>query len=219
MNQRIRPRLQGAPSVEPYRVGVDCDRVRMPFSFDPAALYSDACRLPESAWERHFNSAYYEGDWSGAALRSASGRLSLYAQPEDAVTFADTALLRACPNIRAALATFQCALNSVRLLRLGPGARVREHRDYGLEFDGGEARFHVPIVNDGSEFVLQGWPVPMQPGECWYVDVNRPHSVRNAGARVRIHLVIDCVVNEWVKGVVADGSRADGTLRSSDRRR
>jgi quercetin dioxygenase-like cupin family protein len=38
----------------------------------------------------------------------------------------------------------------------------------------------------------------MAAGECWYVNVNEPHRVANAGSTPRIHLVVDRVVDEWV---------------------
>lgn len=178
----------------------------MPFGFDAAALERDVKNLSEDSWERHFNTDYYSGDWSGVALRSSGGRVSLYAQPEDSSEFADTPLLAACPNLWAALRVFACPLNSVRLLRLGPGANVREHRDYGLDWESGEARFHVPIVSECAEFVLDDRPITMRPGECWYVDVDRPHSVANSGKSARVHLVIDCVVNDWLKGMMIDAA-------------
>jgi Mg/Co/Ni transporter MgtE len=37
----------------------------------------------------------------------------------------------------------------------------------------------------------------MQPGEAWYTNVNLPHSVENKGQTNRVHLVIDCIRNEW----------------------
>lgn len=185
------------------------DRVRVPLSFDAGALSADVERLPESAWERHFNTAYYEGDWSGAALRASGGLVALHAEPAGQNPFENTALMDACPNIRAALTSFDCMLNSVRLLRLGAGARVREHRDYGLEFQSGEARLHVPIASESAQFILDGRLVPMRPGECWYVDVNRPHSVANSGSQARVHLVIDCILNDWLKGLLSRGAFAD----------
>jgi hypothetical protein len=182
------------------------DRLRMPFVFDAAAMARDIRHLPESLWERHFNADYYSGDWSGVALRSNGGRVSLYAQPDGSCEFADTPLLGECPNLAAALGAFACSLNSVRLLRLGPGASVREHRDYGLDWASGEARFHVPIVSESAEFVLDARPIAMRPGECWYVDVDRPHRVANSGRTARIHLVIDCIVDDWLKGIMIDAA-------------
>ena len=42
----------------------------------------------------------------------------------------------------------------------------------------------------------------MAPGECWFIDPAFPHSVRNRGESPRIHLVIDCVINDFVNGLI-----------------
>ena len=41
------------------------DRVRLPLRFDAAELAREAAALADSAWLPHFNTSYYEGDWSG----------------------------------------------------------------------------------------------------------------------------------------------------------
>jgi hypothetical protein len=46
----------------------------------------------------------------------------------------------------------------------------------------------------------------MEAGECWYVNVDLPHRVNNRGTTERIHLVIDCVVDEWLRDQFAHGS-------------
>jgi hypothetical protein len=43
----------------------------------------------------------------------------------------------------------------------------------------------------------------MHEGECWYLDLSLPHWVENRGARDRVHLVIDCEVNEWLLELLA----------------
>jgi hypothetical protein len=182
------------------------DRLRLPFSFDARALSTDVAGFAESDWEGHFNQQYYQGDWSGIALRSTGGRLSLFSDPNG--TFSDTAALGACPAVRAALSELKCDFCAVRFLRLGSGARVREHRDYGMGMECGEIRLHVPIQNGpGSEFVLAGTPLEMAPGECWYVDVSLPHAVANKDVERRVHLVIDCVVNDWLRDVLFGAAR------------
>ena len=179
------------------------DRVRLPLQFDPAALYADADAVPGAAWLPHFNTGVYEGDWSGVALRSVGGSLSIYPDPAATQPFADTEMLAACPNVRTALAQLACPLQAVRLLRLGPGAIIREHRDYNLGFDDGDVRLHVPIAtSELAEFVLDGEPVTMEAGECWYLDLNQPHRAANRGTEPRIHLVIDCTVNAWLADVI-----------------
>jgi mannose-6-phosphate isomerase-like protein (cupin superfamily) len=172
----------------------------MPFRFDAAALLADAHAIDESFWERHFNTGTYHGDWSGVALRSNGGRMKLYPDPHAAEGFADTPLLARCPSVRRVLESFACEYTAVRFLRLAPGARILEHRDYGLTFDEGEARMHVCVrTNERVEFLLDSRPVVMAEGECWYLDVNRPHSAANLGETPRIHLVVDCIVNAWLR--------------------
>jgi aspartyl/asparaginyl beta-hydroxylase (cupin superfamily) len=66
--------------------------------------------------------------------------------------------------------------------------------------DDGELRVHVPVVtNLDVAFFLAGEQVIMQEGEAWYLNLNLPHRVENHSDIDRIHLVIDCVVDDWVR--------------------
>jgi len=38
----------------------------------------------------------------------------------------------------------------------------------------------------------------MSPGEVWYADFDRVHHVHNPGREPRVHLLLDCVVNDWL---------------------
>lgn len=182
------------------------DRVRLPLRFDAPAMAAEALALPDDAWARHFNDRVYDGDWSGVALRAvAGGHTPLYSDPT-AEVFADTPALAACPRIAEALTLLPCPLTSARLLRLAPGARIREHRDHRLSRADGEARLHIPLLtNPAVTFTLDGRPVDMRPGQCWYLDLTRPHAALNGGATPRIHLVVDCVVDTWL-GTLIDSS-------------
>jgi hypothetical protein len=175
-------------------------RVRLPLAFDPAPLQADLDRLEDDEWVAHFNTAIYEGDWSGIALRSVGGKpAQLYPDPMAQGAFADTEVLVRCPALAAAVAHFECDLLAVRLLRLGPGARIGEHRDYRLGHADGEIRIHVPVTDSPDvEFLVDGDPVEMGAGEAWYLDLNLPHSVTNHGGDARVNLVVDCVVNPWL---------------------
>jgi hypothetical protein len=179
-------------------------RSRLPFRFDAAALQADVDGLLAADWIPHFNTSYYEGDWSGVALRAVGGVADrLYPDPAATDGFADTPVLARCPNARAALEAFRCPLLAVRFLRLGPRSRIREHTDYNLSVDDGEVRIHVPVTtNPGVEFHLDGAPVDMVPGEVWYLDLNLRHAVVNAGAVPRVHLVVDCVVDSWLRDLI-----------------
>ncbi len=177
------------------------DCFKLPLSFNPEHLKADLDHILPGDWLPHFNDRYYEGDWSGVALRSVGGAATkLYPDPAAKEPFADTSILARCPNIGQALREFKCPLNSVRLLRLGPGSRIREHRDYKLGFEDGEIGIHIPIVtNPMVEFFLNYEKLAMNEGECWYLNLNLPHRVENASATERIHLVIHCIVNQWVR--------------------
>lgn len=185
--------------------------LRLPLRFDAEALARDAAGCER--WDAHFNAGTYDGDWSGVPLRSKGGAVALLADPEAPGAFAETGALARCPNVRDALARFRCELHAVRFLRLGAGAEIREHRDYGLGLEeSGEARIHIPVVTGpGVEFVLADAVIEMQPGECWYLNVNRHHAVYNGSDRARIHLVVDAVANEWLYGLLNAAEATRGT--------
>lgn len=184
-------------------------RAKLPWTFDAAGLRADVDALLPADWVPHFNTGYYEGDWSGAALRSVGGQAGrLYPDPTASTAFADTPLLGRCPNVRAVLGTLVCPLLAVRFLRLGPGSRIREHTDLDLGFEDGEVRIHVPVsTGPGVQFLHDGELVEMVAGEAWYLDLNLNHAVVNAGSSPRVHLVVDCVVDEWLHGVITDALR------------
>lgn len=186
--------------------------VRLPLNFAPAGLQADLATLGSGEWLAHFNTGYFTGDWSGAALRAVEGPGNpMYADPTRS-DFADTALLQQCHQLRAVIETFQCPLRSVRLLRLTPGSIIREHRDYDLGYEAGEVRIHVPVVtNPKVEFYLENRRILMGEGECWYLDLNRPHRVQNLGTTDRVHLVIDCQLNDWLADLIASGTACEGT--------
>jgi quercetin dioxygenase-like cupin family protein len=181
--------------------------IRLPLRFDPAPLQRNVSALPPEDWIPHFNTSYYEGDWSGVALRSVGGvARQLYPDPNPEGVYEDTEILTYCPEIADAVAAFECEQLSVRLLRLGPGASVREHTDYNLGYEDGEVRFHVPVfTNPDTVFELEGRAIEMLPGESWYVDFNLRHRVANEGSEPRVHLVVDCVVNDWVTRTLEAG--------------
>lgn len=194
---------------------------KLPLSFAPERLRADLDQLLPGDWVSHFNTRYYEGDWSGVALRSVGGVANqLYPDPASEKPFADTSLLARCPNIRQILAEFKCPMNSVRLLRLGPGSSIREHKDYNLSFEDGEIGVHIPVVtNSRVSFFLNKELLEMAEGECWYLNLNLPHKVENLGATDRIHLVLHCVVNDWVRAIIPQASaskRESADLLSAD---
>jgi len=176
------------------------DIIKLPFTFDPLALQADLARLQPDEWIRHFNDQILEGDWSGIALRSVGGTTGkIYSGLDARSDCEDTPLLGRCPYLRQVLESFQCPLQSARLLKLEPRSHIHRHSDPFLGYADGEVRMHIPIQTDPEvRFYLEGERVRMQEGECWYLNLSRNHWVDNFSDVPRIHLVIGCEVNDWL---------------------
>lgn len=174
------------------------DRLRLAMPVDLAGLQADVRRLAGAEWVAHFNTRQYEGDWSGVALRSPGGQSGrLYPDLTEKLSWQDTAELAQCPAVVALVALLGCPVTSLRFLQLAPLAVITAHRDHQLRLEDGEVRLHVPVfTNPHVEFVLEGERVVMAEGECWYLDLTGSHSVHNRGTSPRVHLVVDCVVDD-----------------------
>ncbi len=171
---------------------------RLSISFDVEKLLEDLFKV-ESDWVSHFNTSNYEGEWSGLPLRGADdANHSLVSAGENA-SYSNTPLMSEMGYIPSILDQFQCEKTLVRLLKLTPGSRISEHTDPDLSFWNKFARIHIPILtNDQVQFTLDGEALKMKPGECWFGEFCKPHSVANNGHSNRIHLVVDLEVNEWL---------------------
>lgn len=181
------------------------DRVRLPLAFDPAALRADL-EAVDRDWIDHLVRQNYEGNWSVLPLRHPAGAthpvMMIYSDPA-ATAFVDGPLLDHTPAFRHLLAQFRCPLHAVRLMRLTPGSIIKPHCDHDLAAEWGVARIHIPITtNPGVEFLLNGTPLVMVPGEAWYLRLADEHAVANRGATDRVHLVIDCIVDEWLAAML-----------------
>ncbi|WP_404372333.1 aspartyl/asparaginyl beta-hydroxylase domain-containing protein [Sphingomonas sp. MMS24-J45] len=186
---------------------VYADRLRLPLDFDPVRLRADLDALIDTPWTEHFVRQNYEGDWSVLPLRCTKGAthpvMQIYSDP-NATDYEDTPLLGRSPYFREVLASLHCPLQAVRLMRLTPGSIIKEHRDNDLEAECGHARLHIPIVtNPDVDFRLNGTRIVLDPGSLWYLRLSDPHSVANRGSADRVHLVVDCGVNDWLSDLLA----------------
>jgi hypothetical protein len=179
------------------------DRVKLELRFDAAAMRRDLGRLEASDWIDHFVPQNYEGTWSVLPLRAPAAARhpiqTIYSDPScDA--FVDTPLLTRCPYFQQVLAVFQCPLHAVRLMKLTPGSIIKPHADHDLAAELGRVRLHIPIVTNADvDFQLNGEPVVMREGECWYLRLSETHSVANRGDLDRVHLVIDALTTPWLE--------------------
>jgi hypothetical protein len=193
----------GQQSQAPGPIGAGMDRLRLPLAFDPAPLQRDLARLDGAAWTDHYVPDHYRGEWSLLPLRAPAGAvhpIQRIAAGPGCTAWQDTELLVASPALRAVLDSFLCPLQSARLMRLGPGSSIEPHRDHDLAAELGVARVHIPIrTNAEVDFRLNGVRIDMMAGSAWYLRLADTHSVVNAGATDRVHLVIDLVVNDWLR--------------------
>jgi aspartyl/asparaginyl beta-hydroxylase (cupin superfamily) len=180
--------------------------------FDATMMQTEVNRLTESWWKEHYNKKHYEGSWSVIPLRAAGGDpqniYSIHVSANSTLAYQDTPLLDECPCLKKVIDFFQCEKTAVRLMKLNAGAVIKEHTDHDMNFEEGEARFHIPVItNDQVDFFIRDEKIPMREGECWYLNLSLKHRVTNAGSTDRIHLVIDCIVNDWMKELFETGTK------------
>jgi hypothetical protein len=183
--------------------------VRLPMRPDIAKASTEALSISDEHWRQHFNTGYHNGGWQAVALReSSASHIDIMPGEFPEESYQDTALLATCPGIAGLVDLLRCSKKSVRLMRLLPGGQIREHVDGGVCLERGEARLHFPLSTDDHVFFyIEGQRVPMRVGECWYLNVDRPHRVVNRSDRARIHLVVDCAPNDWLRTAIEQGDQ------------
>ena len=180
--------------------------LKLPFHFSEEKLLKDLEVCKKYEFTSHFNKNDYSGDWTSISLRSQNGEMNnIFALPQTEKKYKDTELLQKCTYFKAIIDSFECEKESIRLLNLKPGSVIKEHTDYNLGYEDGIFRIHIPITtNEGVHFFINHEEVKMLPEECWYGNFNLPHSVRNEGKTDRIHLVMDCLRNDWSDKLFAE---------------
>lgn len=145
---------------------------------------------------------YHDGGWNAIALHSLNGETT----PEALrwagwkAPYEKTDILKACPYLEEIVDSFHCPKARIRLLQLEPGANIHTHRDDGDGWAVGKVRLHIPIVtHDEIYFYVDNQRVMMEPGTLWYCDFTKPHRVENRGTTGRIHMVMDMMVNDWMR--------------------
>jgi hypothetical protein len=187
---------------------------KLPLKVSITNIQGEVSSITES-WHPHLNTFDYEGNWEVLSLRSPGGSSStIIPDIINGSVFMDTPLMDICPSIKKITENLLCPIMAVRLLNLKSGAKIKPHRDNELAFEKGEARIHIPVfTNDGVEFYVEDNLLRMNEGECWYINANLKHSAVNNGKSDRIHLVIDCIVNDKLIKLFES---ADKTTRDED---
>lgn len=177
---------------------------RLPVTVNLPLLLQALEAIADDTWRSHFNAEYFSGDWSGVALISAADALTELSPGRGAP-------LQRAPWLRderwrQGLRNLSLDIVSARLLRLGPGGQIHEHRDYDLDGPQADLRLHIPLLSPPHvDFWLDGQRMPMQAGECWFLDLARRHRVDNRDTSARVHLVLDCRPGAWLEQMISDG--------------
>ncbi|MER7575820.1 aspartyl/asparaginyl beta-hydroxylase domain-containing protein [Streptomyces sp. NPDC126514] len=177
---------------------------RLKGDFDVERLLAELAVLERTQWaaQRTYGESLEPSedtvlDWRVLPLRSPEGRADR-TDPGGLglVEYAATPWLEKTPYIKSILDSLPTELRAVRLMSLGVGAEVDEHRDQPYGLAAGWVRMHIPFVtNPEAVLTLDGQRHTWQPGTFWFGDFSCPHSVRNGGSERRVHLVIDAYVN------------------------
>jgi hypothetical protein len=175
--------------------------VRLPARFDSVRLGVDLAAMDDGWWHVH-GGPYHDGKWESISLHAPGG--SKEAQHSFGAPFAPTEAMARCAYVPQVLAAIPGTKNRVRFLRLRAGGEIYPHSDPLHQIDPDLVRLHVPVTTHPEvDFRVAGLPVSMLPGEAWYIDVRFRHSVRNAAATARVHLVIDVVANEELRHLLS----------------
>jgi aspartyl/asparaginyl beta-hydroxylase len=167
--------------------------LQLPLKFDAARLAADLNGMPEAWWHVHAG-PYHDGNWEAIALWAPNGQRTQ--QSSKGGAFAATEALRSCDYIPEVIEAIPGRKNRVRFLKLRAGGQIFPHSDPLHQIDSGIVRIHIPVrTNPSVDFKVHGKRITMRAGEAWYVDVRFRHSVDNAGAEDRVHLVVDVVPN------------------------
>lgn len=190
--------------------------LKLPLSFDAQKLFADNARLKSKTWQEHFNKRAHSGGWMALPLRSVGGGIdTIVVSDMNPSSYADTQYLLECTYLPEVLASFKCPLYSARLMSLAAGEEIRRHTDMDLAYEDGCVRLHIPIqTHPDVTFYINDQPVHFGVGECWYMNANYPHQVINNSPVERIHLVIDCGVNEWLSVLFSDAGYSSVVIPS-----
>ena len=188
------------------------DRIKLPFSFDVEKMREEVTALQLKEYE------YY----NVIPLRAPAYQVDAsIPEPPPAEDYADgswtdwldTPQLNQSPYLQTVIETFSkhTTVNLVRILRLAPDSVVKEHTDptLGIQVPKSMIRLTIPIWSgDDVEFYLNDEEVEMEEGECWYCNFDVMHEVYNKSDESRIHLILDCIVNDWLKEVFSNARSA-----------
>ena len=176
--------------------------VKLPFDFDVTKIKEELNQFSKTEYTDIYNpSVTLETLWLKHLIVPIGG-------PNEPIKFVPNESLKKCPYLMSIFESFQCQVETFRIHTLDAGASIQPHRDVGYSFEHGKVRLHIPIqTNDKVEIILENELVKMKEGECWYCNFDKIHEVHNRSDSGRMHLILDCLVNEWLAGEFENSSK------------
>ncbi|MGE3342168.1 MAG: aspartyl/asparaginyl beta-hydroxylase domain-containing protein [Vicinamibacterales bacterium] len=94
-------------------------------------------------------------------------------------------------------------LQNFRIQAIAGGGDLGQHRERIVAIPNREQhyklRFHLPIItNPGVHFLMEGETYRMQAGSVFLFNQYCMHGVSNDGTELRVHLVFDCYLNDFI---------------------
>lgn len=148
-----------------------------------------------------------KGNWRAISLKGYDEDPLVISKP-NVLGVGEGGLLQETPlftelNILSILEKIPSQTERVRLMKLEAGTKISKHTDkVDKDIKSGDiVRLHIPIVTS-EQVTMITWletktPIKfkMRKGECWWLDVSKPHQVINDSEIDRVHLVLDVYVN------------------------
>src|SRR5271165_258274 len=172
--------------------------VRLPRNYGVELLQRDLHTLQE-VQRAPQPGPYHKGEWTGIALYSMGGKQSTFPSAAGTDHYQETEELRRAPYFKQVLDDLKCPKEVVRILFLPPEGHIKDHFDFHTSFQFGLLRLHIPIVTHPDViFLIAGQRMVWNPGELWFGDFSKVHSIKNDSPVVRVHMVIDVQINDFV---------------------
>lgn len=171
--------------------------IKLPFQFNVKAIKADIQSLKESGYYLLDNTYLEPGSLVGFHL--------IEPEVEQGVpVFRPNQHLSQSPALLSLYDTFKCDKETYRIHSLRAGCTIKKHRDIARNFEHSIIRIHVPIISTDEIYTyLDDKRVKMEPGECWYMDLDLYHEIFNKSDQDRVNLVMDCVRNKWWEDIFA----------------
>jgi hypothetical protein len=144
---------------------------------------------------------YQSSGWATVSLINPSGSSS-------AVTIHDgigreTEIMTHLPSISLLLSSLGLNYMWVRIAQLAPNSYLWEHIDYTELNRIPKLRLHIPIVSAAeAEMVFADTSVHMACGYIWKLDPQIAHGACNRSQQNRIHIIIDCYINDRLEQMI-----------------